>query len=304
MGRQLRRVSLDFDWPLHEVWLGLINPYSKFSIRCKKCDGCGYSQEAKRLKDQWYGYVRFQPSDTGSEPLTPDTPAVRQWCEMQFDRMDEHRWDTGNLTRERFVKREGRRLCAMWNEQWCHHLDADDVAALVEADRLCDLTSTWTKGEGWKKNEPFVMPTPEEVNAWAILRAFGHDATNEWVCVKAKCKRLGVPSECDKCEGHGSKWKSKAHEALHDAWNDIEPPAGDGYQLWETVSEGSPISPVFATPEELASWLVEPGNDTSVTKGMTYEQWMVFICGDGWAPSFVADSKGFRDGVQAMVDPA
>lgn len=30
--------------------------------------------------------------------------------------------------------------------------------------------------------------------------------------------------------------------------------SGDGYQLWETCTEGSPISPVFATMEELAGW--------------------------------------------------
>ena len=30
-----------------------------------------------------------------------------------------------------------------------------------------------------------------------------------------------------------------------------DPPCGDGFQLWETVTEGSPISPVFATLDEL-----------------------------------------------------
>jgi hypothetical protein len=30
-----------------------------------------------------------------------------------------------------------------------------------------------------------------------------------------------------------------------------------GYCLYETVSEGTPLSPVFETPEELANWLLE-----------------------------------------------
>lgn len=34
----------------------------------------------------------------------------------------------------------------------------------------------------------------------------------------------------------------------------LAPPAGDGYQLWETTSEGSPVSPVFATLDELCEW--------------------------------------------------
>lgn len=34
----------------------------------------------------------------------------------------------------------------------------------------------------------------------------------------------------------------------------LEPPRGEGWQLWETTSEGSPTSPVFKTAEELAIW--------------------------------------------------
>ena len=33
-----------------------------------------------------------------------------------------------------------------------------------------------------------------------------------------------------------------------------EPPKGDGYQLWETTSEGSPASPVFETLDKLCEW--------------------------------------------------
>lgn len=34
----------------------------------------------------------------------------------------------------------------------------------------------------------------------------------------------------------------------------IDPPTGEGFQLWETTSEGSPSSPVFKTAKELADW--------------------------------------------------
>ena len=40
----------------------------------------------------------------------------------------------------------------------------------------------------------------------------------------------------------------------------VDPPEGEGYQLWGTTSEGEPRSPVFKTPEELAEWCAE--NDT------------------------------------------
>jgi len=32
-------------------------------------------------------------------------------------------------------------------------------------------------------------------------------------------------------------------------------PTGEWYHLFETVSEGTPLSPPFATPEELFDWL-------------------------------------------------
>ena len=78
----------------------------------------------------------------------------------------------------------------------------------------------------------------------------------------------------------------------------IHPPAGEGYQLWETVSEGSPVSPVCATPDELADWLVIPGNDTSITKATTRDQWLSMIRGCGSSPTLVSDAKGTRPGVQ------
>ena len=42
-------------------------------------------------------------------------------------------------------------------------------------------------------------------------------------------------------------------------WQPQEPPVGPGYQLWETTSEGSPMSPVFATLAELAAWFGQHG---------------------------------------------
>lgn len=51
------------------------------------------------------------------------------------------------------------------------------------------------------------------------------------------------------------------------------------YMMYEATSEGTPISPAFETPEELARWLADNeasafGNDTA-----TYEQWLRIIRG-------------------------
>jgi hypothetical protein len=81
----------------------------------------------------------------------------------------------------------------------------------------------------------------------------------------------------------------------------LEVPIGEGYQLWETTSEGSPISPVFATPEELAKWLFE--NKISTFGGMTttYENWLEFIKNIKWSFSVAFDGKSLKSGVDFLV---
>lgn len=64
--------------------------------------------------------------------------------------------------------------------------------------------------------------------------------------------------------------------------------------MYEDTSEGTPISPAFATPEELARWLTD--NKASWFGGMpaTYEQWLENARG-GWAPDMVFTAA---DGLQ------
>lgn len=66
--------------------------------------------------------------------------------------------------------------------------------------------------------------------------------------------------------------------------------------MYEDTTEGTPISPAFATPEELAQWLVD--NDASANGNQTasYEGWLR-VCKGGVAPSMIMDSKGLRSGV-------
>lgn len=59
----------------------------------------------------------------------------------------------------------------------------------------------------------------------------------------------------------------------------IDPPEGDGYQLWETTSEGSPISPVFATLDELLAYAAEHCT-TFGSSGATADEWRRML-GDG-----------------------
>lgn len=53
-----------------------------------------------------------------------------------------------------------------------------------------------------------------------------------------------------------------------------DPPKGVGYQLWETTSEGSPISPVFKTIEELAKYCETECTIFGSDK-LSYESWLI-----------------------------
>lgn len=71
--------------------------------------------------------------------------------------------------------------------------------------------------------------------------------------------------------------------------------------MYENTSEGTPISPAFETPEELARWLVD--NNASAVGGMgaTYEGWLRVAQG-GWAPSAVGTpGVGMMSGVDAFT---
>lgn len=76
-----------------------------------------------------------------------------------------------------------------------------------------------------------------------------------------------------------------------------EPPTGDGYQLWETVSEGSPVSPVFEDREGLAWWMTTEAAGLARADSMAAA--LRFIDA-GWAPTGVMVGGHYRTGVQWM----
>lgn len=240
MGREVKRVAMDFEWPSGVPWKGYKNPFYKYVGECPACGGCGYNEETKRIGDEFYSFE---------------------------DR----------------------------SKRWCDKVTQDEVDALVEAGRLREWRG---KEEGWIT----VPRTAEEVNAVNRDDApmlggdfHRHDAINRHILVETRAKRLGVYGLCELCGGAGEVWDSPEYERLAEDWVEEEPPEGDGWQMWETVSEGSPISPVFATPEELAKWLST--NDGWGSNETSYETWLKMIHA-GWAPSFVLDGSGVQSGVE------
>ncbi len=94
---------------------------------------------------------------------------------------------------------------------------------------------------------------------------------------------------------------SKANGNIYEDWAGKPPsspspygymPKGEWYQLFETVSEGTPLSPPFKTKEELVEWLVN-------NKDFWDRQWTrpqaEGMVKSGWAPSgIMANGKFYR----------
>lgn len=262
MGREIKRVALDFDYPINKmIWKGYHNPYR--GLECEVCNGTGNSPEYRKLHHDWYGC---------------NNPAAR----------------------------------------WCDRLTQDDVQALLDADRLRDFTRTprtekqhtdvkkkiLEGGNSWLPYHNGYTPTADEVNAWA-KQGPGHDAIDQHVCVVARLAKKGITQTyCPVCNGEGMLWPSEEYaKRMHD-FKYVEPPAGEGYQLWRTTTEGTPMSPVFETPEALARWLADNNASSFGSTTATYDQWLAFILGPGWAPSGIMDSTGVHAGIECAGSPA
>lgn len=297
MSREVRRVPLDFPFPMGMTWPGFLTPERLKEKSCQDCDGTGYSYYARYRKGRWYGDLPFDPTETGSTVLTPETPAVRAFAERN---VANSRWYYGHG--EEAIVREATRLCKLWNSMWCHHLSQWDVDALLAAGRLMSLTHTWTRENGWQPIEPAPVITAAQVNTWS-LSGMGHDAINCAVVVRASCERAGVPETCEICDGWGSLERYPGQRAEQEAWKPIDPPTGEGYQLWQTISEGGPCSPVFSTPEGLADWIIASRNDLHGS-GTPRENLIQWIRKEGVsAGSFIVDSDSgvITSGVEAAA---
>ena len=71
--------------------------------------------------------------------------------------------------------------------------------------------------------------------------------------------------------------------------------------MYEDTSEGTPISPAFEMPEELARWLADTNASAFGQEGAAYEAWLRIARG-GWAPSMVfTPEAGLQNGVSALA---
>ena len=108
--------------------------------------------------------------------------------------------------------------------------------------------------------------------------------------------------------------QEEVKEGLEDGWLEDSPPhygcdimpewpesEKTHLMMYETCTEGTPLSPPMGTAEKLARYLADDGASAFGEATATYEQWLA-MAKQGWAPSAIIGSKGLVSGVEAMSD--
>lgn len=268
MGREVRRVPVDFDWPINQVWGGFLMPDKFDEEPCPTCYTVDYQGERKRgsgstAAAKWLEAVLYLVGMMAEDIRAQSFEGTEhQFTQFGDDRSKLHPY---LASLQRINVYESRRPSA-------------DIVDLVV-------------GITGRDNRV----------------SFGTGSDFAWKAMKALKAAAGVDEKwgwCPTCDGHGSIEKYPGQRAEGEAWSeeDHEPPTGEGWQLWETVSEGSPISPVFDSPEGLARWMASPEYTWGVSQPMEYESALRFVTGDGWAPSMVLTSSGLVAGEQWIAE--
>jgi hypothetical protein len=202
MGRELRRVPLDFEWPTGKVWKGYINPHYK---KCPE-DGrtCFNGENAASIYLQhltsMFGVIADSAKKGQTHPYLNHLPYKSDHPDWAVQPKE---------VREKFV----------------------------------DLTRKLTNK---KKDDPLGFGGSDHEIFFKILALAGIKNPK-----KGRKKPAYDWGHCSVCKG---EHLDPAVKKEYNAWKEYGPPKGEGFQLWETTSEGSPMSPVFSTLDALCAW--------------------------------------------------
>jgi hypothetical protein len=241
MTRVLKRVPLKFSWEIGKVWKGYINPIKP--NECADCEGTGYNASARALNEKWYNFGNAE---------YVDLPNGRRYDKKAWHNKQE---DVDALFKAGRLREVIEHLNAQKGVDFFY--DADKTQDIEQAESAC--------------------PTIEQVNDYFInYSIFGHDSYNCYICVKARLAKQGKDTTCKYCAGEGSIYETAEAKQQAEAWEPIEPPTGDGFQLW---GDEYPKSPVFKTLDALCQWCVT-GATTFADHRATKEQWKSML-GEG-----------------------
>lgn len=235
MGREIRRVPLDFEWPLDQRWEGFVSP-SDGTADCNACIGTE--------SDRATGYSRIGNSFYSL--------AQREWAQV--------------------LPLESNRLTP------------EEIKLMQAVER------STTKDKRYRRKMPFVLGPITDSRMFI------------YCTMKHLAQSLHVSFEktflCPVCKGSATVVVDSEQNQIAKKWRRKNPPKGTGWQVWETTSEGSPITPVFATADELVDHLVTVG--TTGDAPTTRECAEIFV-GAGFAMSAVIVDNQMYTGINSAA---
>ena len=116
---------------------------------------------------------------------------------------------------------------------------------------------------------------------------------DEWDEECAKWKSGWRPDYCTDPKSRSMTYEQYSGQRPHkdDYMPDWPEEQRTHLMMYENTSEGTPISPAFETPEELARWLADSEASSFGNGTASYEGWLRVAKG-GWAPSAVSIGGG------------
>lgn len=265
MGREIKRVAAGFDWPLGKVWQGFINPHYK---KCPQANiTCfGGSTAAERWMDAICRFLALVGEECAAAPHA-----------------------------EQFKER-GRIYPHPYLEEFAQAPRYDIPPEIeAEAKKIEDSKRQMQFLYRYANQHPAkLIPLTDELlyvlGRFARTKDFDMGGSASWEIQKAIFAGAGIDRElskfgvCKVCDGEGLDPDVKE---VYDAWEQTPIPNGSWWQVWETVSEGSPVTPAFATDAELIDYLVVNGDARDQKRGdggWSRENAEKFVS-VGWAPS-------------------
>jgi len=234
MGRELRRVPLDFAWPLGKLWDGFVNPHRR------PCPEAGRSCfEGYTGGERWLEALLRLLTLAAEEGAGVDSVADAEAWSVEFA----HRGRT-------------------FPHPYLREFVLAPTFLPAGADRL---------DPGAYRAVP---PTSDLARLMAALVGPCHAMTGfDMFKLRERLLRAAkLPKEWGRCPVCGGEDVDPAVRAAYDAWSPTAPPTGEGYQLWNTTTEGHPMSPVFATLDALCAWC-EPNAMTFANHRATAAEW-------------------------------
>jgi hypothetical protein len=280
VGREIKRVAEGFDWPLGKRWKGFLPP-DDGKVECVLCI----------LDDRSTGYSRLGMSLYSLATRNPERPHARKHLMHPSDR--EHIPFVEKMASVGFLQALGHFPARPLVSQDQEDLDRQDKTFLAALRK-------------WHNDRDSCPGS--DVYSWGGTLTNQREVVYDLMLVIADA--LGVTMDdiffCPACGSEGKVVADSDQHHIYNAWEEEEPPAGSWWQVWETVSEGSPVTPAFATDDELIDYLVKNGdlwsqrrrNDRGPDADPPPSRKAAtnFVKGSGW----VASASGPRGGPMTM----